>query len=52
MKQEYNFSEGTIGNYYKKYNAGSNIVVLDPEVSSVFTNSDAINEALSACSRT
>ncbi len=46
MKQEFDFSEGVRGKYYKRYKAGSNIVVLDPEIASVFDTSEAVNEAL------
>lgn len=34
------------GKYYKRVNAQSNVVVLDPEVTAVFPNSTAVNEAL------
>ena len=46
MKQEYNFSNGVRGKYYKRYQAGSNLVVLDPEIAAVFKTSEAVNEAL------
>jgi len=34
------------GKYYERVKAGSNIVVLDPEVAAVFPNSAAVNKAL------
>lgn len=34
------------GKYYKRIRAGSNVVVLDPEVAAVFPNSAAVNRAL------
>ena len=46
MKQEYDFSNGVRGKYYKRYQAGSNIVVLDPEIAAIFKTSEAVNEAL------
>jgi hypothetical protein len=46
MKQEYDFSKGVRGKYHKRYQAGSNVVVLDPEMAAIFTNSEAVNEAL------
>jgi hypothetical protein len=46
MKQEYDFSKGVRGKYHKCYQAGSNVVVLDPEMAAIFTNSEAVNEAL------
>ena len=36
------------GKYAERYAAGSNIVVLDPDVARVFRDSDAVNEALRA----
>lgn len=46
MSKEYDFSNGIIGKYAKKYKEGSNIVILDPEVSKEFPDSDSVNEAL------
>jgi hypothetical protein len=34
------------GKYYERVKAGSNVVVLDPEVAAVFPNSAAVNKAL------
>jgi hypothetical protein len=46
MRAEYDFSGGVRGKYFERYKAGSNIVVLDPDVSSVFPNAAVVNEAL------
>lgn len=46
MKQEYDFSNGVRGKYFKRYEAGTNIVILDPEIAAVFKSSEAVNEAL------
>lgn len=46
MKQEYDFSKGVRGKFFKKYQEGSNVVVLDPEIALVFKNSEAVNDAL------
>ena len=46
MRAEYDFSGGARGKYFERYKASSNIVVLDPDVSSVFPNAAAVNEAL------
>ena len=46
MKQEYDFSKGVRGKYFKRYQAGSNIVVLDPEIAEIFKDSESVNEAL------
>lgn len=46
MLKEYDFSKGVRGKYAKKYNEGSNIIVLDPEVAKEFPDSESVNEAL------
>lgn len=46
MKQEYDFSNGVRGKYQKRYRAGSNVVVLEPEIAAIFSSSEAVNEAL------
>ena len=46
MLTEYNFSGGVRGKYYKEYQEGSNVVVLDPEVVKEFPDSKSVNEAL------
>jgi hypothetical protein len=46
MKQEYNFSAGVRGKYFKRYEAGTNIVVLEPEIAKLFPDSQSVNEAL------
>jgi hypothetical protein len=46
MRSEYDFSGGVRGKYYKQFHKGSNVVVLDPDVSKVFPTSRAVNIAL------
>ena len=49
MQPEYNRSdlgEGVRGKYYSAFTAGSNIVLLDPEVARAFPSEEAVNEAL------
>jgi hypothetical protein len=46
MRQEYDFSKGVRGKYLKRYQAGSNVVILDPEIAAVFKDSESVNEAL------
>jgi hypothetical protein len=46
MLDEYDFSGGVRGKYVKRLAAGSNIVVLSPDVAEVFPDSDSVNEAL------
>jgi hypothetical protein len=46
MKEEYDFSKGVRGKYAKKYRAGTNIVLLDPDVAKVFRTPKSVNQAL------
>jgi hypothetical protein len=48
MLDEYNFSRGVRGKYAERYAAGSNVVVLSPDVAEVFPDSESVNEALRA----
>jgi len=48
MKKEYDFSKGVRGKYYKKFNAGTNLVLLDPELKKAFPTSEDVNRALKA----
>jgi hypothetical protein len=48
MLPEYDFSRGVRGKYARRYAAGSNVVVLAPDVSEVFPTSESANEALRA----
>jgi len=42
----YDFSKGVRGKYAARYAAGTNVVVLSPDVAEVFPDSEAVNEAL------
>jgi hypothetical protein len=46
MLDEYDFSKGIRGKYVKRLAAGSNVVVLSPDVAAVFPDSDSVNETL------
>ena len=46
MKEEYDFSDGVRGKYAARFAEGSNVVVLDPDVADLFTNSESVNDAL------
>lgn len=46
MRKEYDFSKGVRGRYAKKYKAGTNIVLLDPDVAKVFKTPGSVNQAL------
>jgi hypothetical protein len=48
MADEYDFSGGVRGKYVGRFAKGSNVVVLDPDVARVFTDSDSVNQALRA----
>jgi hypothetical protein len=44
--REYDFSKGVRGKYVKRLARGSNVVLLDPDVSAAFPTSAAVNKAL------
>jgi hypothetical protein len=48
MRPEYDFRGGIRGKYAARYKAGSNIVVLDPDVAAVFESPEQVNRALRA----
>ena len=48
MLDEYDFSGGVRGKYVGRFAKGSNVVVLDPDVARVFTDSESVNQALRA----
>jgi len=48
MRHEYDFSSGVRGKYAKRCAAGSNVVLLDPDVAKIFPDSKSVNDALRA----
>ena len=46
MLNEYDFSKGVRGKYVKRYAAGSNVVVLLPDIAEAFPDLESVNEAL------
>ena len=50
LRPEYDFREllkdGVRGKYVERYRAGTNVVVLAPDVAQAFPTEDAVNEAL------
>ena len=48
LLDEYDFDGGVRGKYAARYAAGTNIVVLSPDVAEVFPDSQAVNDALRA----
>ena len=48
IRPEYDFSQGQRNKYAAAYAAGTNVVVLDPDVAAVFPTAIEVNEALRA----
>ena len=46
IRPEYDFSGGVRGKYAERYRAGTNVVLLDPEVAEAFPSAKAVNDAL------
>ncbi|MDZ7960704.1 MAG: hypothetical protein RMY34_22950 [Aulosira sp. DedQUE10] len=49
LRPEYDFAQmngGIRGKYVERYRAGTNLVLLDPDVAQAFPNDEAVNEAL------
>jgi len=51
LLEEYDFSEGIRGKYASQYKAGTNMVILDPELIEYFPDSASVNEALKSLAR-
>ena len=48
MLPVYDFSKGQRGNYAERYAAGTNLVILSPDLVQYFPDSDSVNAALHA----
>jgi len=48
IRKNYDFSEGVRGKYSEKFTEGSNVIILDPDVASLFPDSESVNKALRA----
>ncbi|MCW8926246.1 MAG: hypothetical protein OQJ84_08325 [Xanthomonadales bacterium] len=46
MKKEYDFSKGVRGKYAERFEKGTNLVLLEPEVAKYFPTAKAVNLAL------
>lgn len=49
LRSEYDFTQmkgGVRGKYVERYRAGTNVVLLDPDVAQAFPNEIAVNDAL------
>jgi hypothetical protein len=46
MRSEYDFAKGIRGKHAARYAAGTNVVILDPDVAELFPTSASVNDAL------
>ena len=46
MRPEYDIRGGVRGKYYERYQQGTNVVLLEPDVASVFHESESVKRAL------
>ena len=46
MLEEYDFSKGVRGKYSKRYEEGTNVVVIDPDIAEFFPDHDSVNNTL------
>ena len=46
MRKEYDFAQGERGKYARRSAQGTNVVVLEPDVAKVFSNSKSVNVSL------
>ena len=51
MRAEYDFSKGIRGKYARRFAAGTNVVVLDPDVAKIYKSSKEVNAILRALSK-
>jgi hypothetical protein len=46
MLRGYDFPQGVRGKYARRYARGTNVIVLEPDVTKVFPNAEAVNSSL------
>lgn len=46
MRDHYDFSKGVRGKYAKRFEEGTNLILLDPDVAEKFPDSESVNRAL------
>jgi hypothetical protein len=46
LAAEYDFSAAVRGKYYERYQQGTNVILLDPDVAQAFKDSGSVNRAL------
>ncbi len=51
LRPEYDFSQGVRGKYARRYAEGSNLILLDPDVASVFPDEESVNHTLRALAK-
>lgn len=47
MRPEYDFTAGACGMHHEQYNAGANVVFLDPDIAKVFKDSESAPRTVS-----
>lgn len=48
LRAKYDFSEGVRGKHAKQYAAGTNVVVIEPDIAAEFPTAKEVNETLRA----
>ena len=48
LRAECDFSRSVRGKYFRRYQRGANVVVLEPDVAKMFPNAEAVNDSLRA----
>jgi hypothetical protein len=48
LRSSYDFSKGVRGKHAEQYAAGTNVVVIDPDVAAEFPTTEEVNETLRA----
>ncbi len=51
MRAEYDFTDGVVGKYADRYEEGTNVVVLEPDVARAFPTAASVNSSLRALAR-
>ena len=46
MLDEYDFSNGVRGKYVNRLLKNQNVIILEPDVAKIFTDSESVNQAL------
>ncbi|MBW1616955.1 MAG: hypothetical protein JRJ49_10615 [Deltaproteobacteria bacterium] len=46
MLKEYDFSKGIRGKYVNRFKEGGEVIILDPDVAEIFSDSASVNNAL------